>query len=185
MEVVFVKTAKGREEVDTKAGGLAPAMRRVLIYINGSRTINELRQLPRIENIESVLQALQQQGYIEPESQAAHDTVKAAQAAALPVVSSAAQLSRQVTNSHYGVAFRPLPWRRDPTQLQMTRNFMINTLNVFVGSFAVTALTKRLQDANEHNDLRNLFDEWYEAINTTREGRREADKLRSKLLEII
>ena len=68
MEVVFVKTAKGREEVDTKAGGLVPAMRRVLIYINGSRTINELRQLPRIENIESVLQALQQQGYIEPES---------------------------------------------------------------------------------------------------------------------
>ena len=62
---------------------------------------------------------------------------------------------------------------------------MINTLNVFVGSFAVTALTKRLQDANEHNDLRNLFDEWYEAINTTREGRREADKLRNKLLEII
>ena len=39
--------------------------------------------------------------------------------------------------------------------------------------------------ARTQADLRSLFDEWYHAIVSSRDGRREAEQLRSKLLEVI
>ena len=37
MGVVFAKTQKGQEEITTKAGGLTPRQRRVLIFVDGKR----------------------------------------------------------------------------------------------------------------------------------------------------
>ena len=64
MNTIFIKTDKGRAEVDLKAGGLSAIERRVLIYIDGKRTIEELRALPKIDDIQGVIQNLLQQGYI-------------------------------------------------------------------------------------------------------------------------
>ena len=35
MGVVFAKTRKGQDEIATKAGGLSPRVRRVLIFVDG------------------------------------------------------------------------------------------------------------------------------------------------------
>ena len=70
-------------------------------------------------------------------------------------------------------------------RLQQSRNFMANTLNAFVGSIGASSLINRIEDAKGHDDLRQLFDEWYHAIVMSREGRREAEALRTKLLQVI
>ena len=82
-------------------------------------------------------------------------------------------------------AFKDEPPPADPMRLQLSRNFMANTINAFCGSLGNSALLERLEAAHSLADLRLCFDEWYQAIVTSRDGRREAEALRSKLLDTI
>lgn len=185
--VLFAKTAKGYDEVETKAGNLPTMMRRVLIFVNGARTMEELRTLPKVDNLEGILSQLEYDGYI-----ARTTSAIAANAAALfaPVMAAAAAVfaPQTPTSPPSPVVmgdFRPLPETDNPLQIQQVRNFMNNTLTAFVGSMAVTALVGRLNQAQTHTELRALFAEWYNSLQTTRDGRREADKLKTELLKVI
>lgn len=176
MDGLFAKTAKGYDEVDTKAGGLPPVLRRLLIFVNGKRSLKELATLPRVDDLNKALQELEQGGYIT--RIAAESTASPAALAAAPVV--AVSTSLPATNG-----FRPLPATDSPLQLKQARNFMVNTLTAFVGTFGVTALVGRLNQAETHAEFRALFPDWEAAIQGTREGRRELDKLKTELLKII
>lgn len=181
MDGVFIKTPKGREEVETKAGGLLPAIRRVLIYIDGKRTTDDMRILPGITDIHQVLRQLEADGYIVPVSSSPAPVVTPEPPAVHASVAADAVVKVALSNT----LFRPLPTDNNPTQVQLARNFMVNTLKAFVGAFGVTGLVDRLEHCHNHADLRALFDEWHQAIMTSRQGMREADNLRSKLLEVI
>lgn len=164
MGVVFIKTNKGHEEITSKAGGLTPRVRRALIFVDGKRTVDELRTMLQSDDLQHTLGMLEEEGYIEvglasgtPES------------APLPSIT----------------AFTPLPVPPDPLRLQQSRNFMINTINTFVGVLGTSALIERIETAQGHQGLRDLYDEWYHTIVMSREGRREAEVLRTKLLQVI
>ena len=73
----------------------------------------------------------------------------------------------------------------DPTHLQQARNFMTNTLNAFIGTMGASSLLQRISEAQTHEHLRELFDEWFHTLVNSREGRREAEALRGKLLQVI
>ncbi|MBI2277340.1 MAG: hypothetical protein HYU74_08325 [Dechloromonas sp.] len=166
MAVVFAKTAKGHAEISTKAGGLTPRQRRVLIMIDGKRTIDDLRDMLQADDLQHTLGLLEEDGFIE----VASDTAKAgAPAAPLPSIT----------------AFGELPAPPDPVRMQHARNFMMNTLNAFVGALGTSSLLDRIENAPGHGELRQLYDEWYHAIVMSREGKREAESLRSKLLAVI
>ena len=81
--------------------------------------------------------------------------------------------------------FGDLPAEPDPVRLQMARNFMTNTLNAFVGSLGTSGLLDRIDKCDGHQALRDLYDEWYHAIVMSRDGKREAESLRTKLLNVI
>lgn len=173
MGVVFAKTQKGHEEITSKAGGLTPRQRRVLIFVDGKRSVDELRGMLQADDLQHTLGMLEEDGYIAVGAVTATPG-KASSAAAAP----AAPLP-SVT------AFSELPSSSDPVRLQQARNFMVNTLNTFVGSLGASSLLNRIDEAQGHEGLRALFDEWYHAMVMSREGRREAEGLRSKLLQVI
>jgi hypothetical protein len=173
MDALFTKTTKGYDEVETKAGGLPPVLRRVLIFVNGKRPFNELKTLPRVDDLEQALLQLEQDGYIyraASTSSAKNPPTQASPTVAVPAPAG---------------DFRPLPPTNNPLHIQQVRNFMSNTLSVFVGAFGASALLGRLQNVQTHAEFRSLFPEWYTAITGSREGRREADKLRAELLKLI
>ena len=169
MGAVFAKTPKGQDEITTKAGGLTPRVRRVLIFIDGKRSVDELRGMLQSDDLQHTLGMLEEDGYIELNSviNAAGKPV-AAKAPLAPIT-----------------AFAELPAEYDPVRLQKARNFMTNTLNAFCGALGNSSLLARLELANSHADLRALYDEWYHAIVMSREGKREAEGLREKLLAVI
>lgn len=168
MGVVFAKTPKGQAEITSKAGGLTPRVRRVLIFIDGKRTVDELRGMLQADDLQHTLGRLEEAGYIEVRGRI--DASGAIQpATALPPIT----------------AFRKLPAEPDPLSLQQARNFMINTLNTFVGSLGASSLLDRIDASEGHAGLRELYDEWYHAMVMSRDGKREAEKLRSKLLQVI
>lgn len=169
MAVVFAKTAKGHEEIAGKAGGLTPRQRRVLIFVDGRRTVDELRGMLQSDDLQHTLGMLEEEGYIEVAVVSDDSGAFATPAGTLPSIT----------------AFAGLPADGDTLRLQQARNFMSNTINAFVGGLGASSLLERIERAADHAALRSLFDEWYHALVGSREGRREAEALRTKLLQVI
>jgi hypothetical protein len=169
MGVVFAKTPKGHQEITSKAGGLTPRVRRVLIFVDGKRTVDELRGMLQSDDLQHTLGMLEEDGYIAVNSVISPQGTVSKPAAALPPITAFSELSA-------------VP---DPVRLQQARNFMSNTLKTFVGALGTSSLLDRIENAEGHMGLRSLYDEWYQAIVTSRDGRREAEGLRSKLLLVI
>ena len=168
MGVVFVKTRKGQEEMEKRTGGLTPRVRRALILVDGKRTVDDLRSLTAADDLTHTLGALEEDGYIEVGG------VKGADGIVMP-----SQPLPAIT------AFREMAGESDPLSLAKARNFMTNTLNVFVGALGTSSLLDRIEKSRTHTELRAVYDEWYHAIVSSRDGKREAESLRTKLLEVI
>lgn len=62
--LIYAKTPKGVNEVATRAGSLGLPARRVLIMIDGKRTVADLAVLLRAGETESTIAMLEAQGYI-------------------------------------------------------------------------------------------------------------------------
>lgn len=173
MGVIFAKTPKGHEAIEKRTGGLTPRVRRVLIFVDGKRTVEELRGMLLADDLQTTLGMLEEDGFIEmsqvTQVVGGKTVASAAPTAPLPSIT----------------AFRELPADHDPVQFQMARNFMTNTLNAFVGSLGASSLLDRIEQSDTHVDLRALFDDWYHALVMSREGKREAEALRGKLLGVI
>jgi hypothetical protein len=166
--VIFAKTPKGQQEIETRAGGLSPRVRRVLIFVDGKRSVEALRSVLQSDDLQHTLGMLEEDGFISMVTVAGPAGEKIAPH---PLPSLA--------------AFRLHPPGDDPVRLQKARNFMLNTLNAYVGGLGTSSLQDRVEAARTQADLRSLFDEWYHAVVSSRDGRREAEQLRGKLLEVI
>jgi len=67
MSTVYAKTPKGQSELESRAGGLKPKVRRVLIVVDGHRDLDEVTRLSACDT-ESVTESIRQllnEGYIE------------------------------------------------------------------------------------------------------------------------
>ncbi len=170
MGVVFAKTQKGHEEITTKAGGLTPRQRRVLIFVDGKRSVDELRGMLQADDLQITLGLLEEQGLIEMASvKDASGAVKPAPAEPQPSIS----------------AFRPIPDPPNRKEMDMARNFIQNSLKTFCGPFAHLEIVEAAFAAKTHEELRWQFDPWFHAIVQTRDGKRRAEELRSQLLKVI
>lgn len=63
--LIYSKTAKGAAEIAARSGALTPAMRRVLIMVDGRRTAAELELVARDGEFESIIATLLEKGMIE------------------------------------------------------------------------------------------------------------------------
>ncbi len=75
--LVYAKTSKGAAEVAARGGALSLAVRRVLIMIDGKRTVAELAPLLRPGEIGGVLHTLESMGFVQA-MQGAETTARAA-----------------------------------------------------------------------------------------------------------
>jgi len=169
MGAVFAKTPKGQDEITSKAGGLTPRQRRVLIMVDGKRSVDDLHDMLQADDLQHTLGLLEEDGFISITSLVNGSVRPVGPDTRLPSIT----------------AFEALPVSHDPLRLQQARNFMMNTLNVFVGSLGASSLIERIENADGHEGLRKHYDEWYHAIVMSREGKREAEVLRGKLLKVI
>lgn len=64
-KLVFGKTAKGAAEVATRGGALTMAARRVLIMVDGKRSLAELHAMLRNNELDGLIGLLEAQGFIQ------------------------------------------------------------------------------------------------------------------------
>lgn len=170
MSVVFAKTSRGQEELAARTVGLTPRQRRVLIMVDGRRTVDELRDLLQADDLQHTLGLLEESGFIEV------DCIRD---------ESGAEVSVTEGSLPSITAFRPLPPPGSTKDLEQARNFIQNTLSTFCGPFAYLHIVEAAHAAKTHEALREQFDPWFSAIVLTREGRRRAEELRGMLLKVI
>lgn len=72
----------------------------------------------------------------------------------------------------------------DEERAAMARNFMINTLDAFVG-VAASSLIARVEGSPGIEDLRHLFIEWRDAVALSRDGRKRLGELDAKLAALL
>ena len=170
MGVIFAKTEKGQTELTQKSGGLTPRQRRVLIMVDGKRSVDELRELLQSDDLQHTLGLLEESGFIEIGGLLnATGTPQAMPAGPLPAID----------------AFRPLPDPPSPKDMALARNFIQNTLKTFCGPFAHLDIVEAAYAATSHEELRQQFAPGFNAIVQTRDGKRRAEELRSLLLRVI
>lgn len=174
MGMVFAKTAKGQDEIAARSVGLGPRVRRVLILIDGRRSIEEVGKLVPGDELADTLRMLEEHGFIESASGDDNDATSTADTA----------MDAGDSSGSDGI-FRELPSAPDPKQLEMARNFMINTLKTFCGQYGPVSLMSEIHAGRSHEELRTYFDRWYDAILDTRQGGQRASDLRAELLKVI
>jgi len=64
--IVYAKTPKGVTEVGSRSGAVSLAARRVLIMIDGRRTVADLTPLARTGEIVAIIEQLEAQGLVHP-----------------------------------------------------------------------------------------------------------------------
>lgn len=165
--IIFEKTTKGLEEVRSKAHDLSMIERRVLIFIDGKRTLAAISALPRVENLDSIVSFLEAEGYIAPT------------AAAEPPAEEALTPEESLS------PFRELPATFQPEKFNMAKNYMTNTLNHFKGFYGATRLVREIDECQSHDELRALYDAWCKEIDGTRQSKKRVEQLRKDLLEVL
>ena len=65
MAIIFAKTTKGHAEIETRSGALSPRVRRVLIFVDGKRPVEELRNMLHYDDLQHTLGLLEEDGFIE------------------------------------------------------------------------------------------------------------------------
>ncbi len=65
LALICIKTDKGRAEIATRSNALSPLQRRVLIFVDGKRTVNDLSAFVRVGELGGALSHLMALGMIE------------------------------------------------------------------------------------------------------------------------
>jgi hypothetical protein len=169
MSKIFVKTQKGVEEMGKRSSDMSFRVRRILIMVDGIRSVDELRELALAGDLDPALALLEENAYIEP--------IRQSEAAVL--ASKADESAPKAFN------FRKIPDTPDPKELEMAKHFIQNTLRTFCGHFAHPSIIEAASAANTHEELRKCFMPWYNAIIETGDGRSRAEELIASLLKVI
>lgn len=135
MSVLFAKTPKGLEEIALRTGGLTPRERRVLIMIDGKRTVDDIRGMALADDLSHTLGLLEESAYIELAQQA------------LPAAAADGGLPAITT-------FREIPAEPDPKDLEMAKNFIMNTLKTFCGPLTHLSIVEAAFAARTPEELR-------------------------------
>lgn len=175
--VTFFKTSTGLEEIQNRTLGLPALIRRVLVLVDGKRNGKELAAFVGNDaNIVDVLGQLLASGCIHVQS-----SVKSAVAPAPAPAASAARLDED----QLLLARLPHPALRTHKEIEMARNFMINTTNNEFGQNMRLSLIKSILACQGTEELRQVYPAWASNMASTKAGAKSLPELREKLSRVL
>lgn len=159
---IFFKTAAGLQEIQNRALGLPALIRRVLVLVDGKRSSRDLAAFAGGEdNIVDALCQLVAHGCIDTQE---------------PLVLDAEEDE---------LAELPHPALRSPKEVDMARNFMVNTTNTICGQNQRLSLIKAVLACQSAGALRQQYPEWSRTISAMPAGAKRLPELREKLFAVL
>lgn len=173
---IFCKTPAGQREIQSRALGLPPLVRRLLVLVDGKRSGKELADYVPGQDIAPLLNHLIDFGCID-----AQPTASAGQ----PLPPLTAAVAPPLAGTHPDLAKLPHAAQRTGTEVEMARNFMTNTINTIIGQNVRFTLIKSIHACATATELRNIYPAWLEAMSGNRIGLKRLPELRDKLFQVL
>lgn len=190
---LLAKTPLGTEEMQSRKLGLSPLERRVLILIDGKRSFQELAAMAGQVALPDILAGLMEKGCIQATgrvaapaaSAAAPVSGTAAAAPAAPATTVGAGGSAAASTSAGELAGLPDPAMRSLKEVEMARNFMMNTVNTVFQPNTRLSLLEAIAACKTAEDTRRVDPRWAETIASSTIGARRLPEFREKLFQVL
>lgn len=169
---LLAKTPLGTEEMQSRKLGLSPLERRVLILIDGKRGFQELAAMAGQVALPDILTSLLEKGCIQV-------TASVAPAAAADAATSARPAAVG------DLSDLPDPAMRSPKEVEMARNFMMNTVNTVFQPYTRLSLLEAIAACKTAEDTRRVYPRWAETIASSTIGARRLPEFREKLFQVL
>lgn len=166
----FAKTAAGVQEIQSRALGLPPLTRRVLVLVDGKRSGKDLAVFVVGHDVADILGQLLAHGCID------------APLAASPAPAAPRPLAPEGAEALSGL---PQAATRSARETEMARNFMTNTVNTMFGQNMRLTLIESIFSARSAEDLRRIYPAWAESMASIGVGARRLPELRQKLFQVL
>jgi hypothetical protein len=187
------KTPLGIEEMQARKLGLSPLERRVLILVDGKRSFQELATMAGNVALPDILANLMEKGCIQVTGRA---TTPVAPAAVPPGAPAAVTPTAQAAAASAGAASAgapsagelaglPDPAMRSPKEVEMARNFMMNTVNTVFQPNTRLSLLEAIAACKTAEDTRRVYPRWAETIASSVIGARRLPEFREKLFQVL
>jgi hypothetical protein len=188
-EAVLAKTDLGREEIKSRTLRLPPLPRRLLLLADGQRDMRALAELLAGQDVFAVARELVAMGCLvvhsrstAPPASAPVAPAAASGAAAPTSVSGDIVASRQTAAALAGL---PPGSSRTREQVELARNFMINTINRMLDQYSHSTLVEQIAASVGADGLREHFAAWESAIASSWVGKKRLPELRQRLFEVL
>lgn len=172
---VYAKTAAGQHEIQSRALGLSPMVRRLLLLVDGQRSGKDLEVFVAGHDAAALFDELLAQGCIEARAAARPPAAPAPAAAAKPEAPSASD----------DLAALPPADSRTAKELEMARNFMTNTVNNTFGHHNRLSLIESIHACRTSAQLRDVYPHWVETMSGSAIGLKRLPELREKLFVVL
>jgi hypothetical protein len=188
---IFAKTDLGREEIQHRSLRLAPLLRRLLLLVDGERDVAQLTPFVAGQDVAAMLHELTELGCVQAVAAPASPPVTAPAAAAAADLRDrpgAARTDPTPAGANPSPALPadlPDPASRAPAQVEMARNFMINTINALLEPNTRLTLVKKIFDSADAAALREHYPQWDAAISSSWSGARRITELRKQLFAVL
>lgn len=178
---LFAKSALGQQEIQSRALGLSPITRRLLILIDGKRNFQELSSFVAGHDLGALLGELQATGCIEV-------------AAVLPVSTSVTALPQTLVPNpgdpsaapaSHELARLPEASTRSAKEVDMARHFMMNTVNTVFQQNTRLTLMEAIFSCKSVDDVRRVYPRWAETMGASAIGARRLPEFREKLFQVL
>lgn len=175
--IVFAKTDKGREEMASRAHGLNPMQRRVLIIIDGIKKFDAIiEMIPAVipaGEMGKIFSVLLGQGFI----------VAVADTVATPIAETGRNEGAAVLQMPSAPARRNISLVKpaseedsliqDPSVIRLIKDFMTTTSQTYLGLLGADVI-QRIERAKSADQLLSVLGYWHMALQDSREGHRFA-----------
>lgn len=191
---VFAKTALGQEEIQSRSLGLLPLVRRILVLVDGKRSMPDLAALlPEGNDATRIVQELIDRGCVQVQAQAkAQPAAMAASVAAVAPASAVASAPKAdadtSASSSAGIKSPqglPPASSRTAKENDMARHFMINSVNSIIGQGMRISLIHDIFHADTTEKLREVYFAWEASMSNHGMGARRLPELRGKLFKVL
>ena len=163
--LVLTKTTQGRNEIDSRTAGLSAKARRLLILVDGQRSLAELSTASGLGNdLGDLLEQLLAAGMIESPGSGTVQTPP--MAGTLPVPVSPAT---EVPVPQPPAATTATVITIEPARLLEAKQLMLDTAQRYLGLMG-RDVTARISAAQDIGALRGCIARWTTAMRETREG---------------
>ena len=177
LDAIYAKTPLGQQEIQQRSLKLPLLTRRVLLLVDGRRPVRELATLAGNADASTLLMELEALGCIE--------LTAVASPAPAPAPAALDAAAEVVAGTATALAGLPPPASRSAEQVDMARNFMINTINRMLEQNSRLTLVEKIYHSVDADELREHYAAWEEAIGSSWMGRKRLDELKRKLFEVL